>query len=42
MLSYGKKSEKSIGEKNVALSLAVLPEFLIENVKGGNCVYKGI
>ena len=38
----GKKSEKNIGEKILALSLAVLPENVIENFKGSNCVYKGI
>ena len=29
MFSYGKKSEKNIGEKNFSLSIAVFPEFAI-------------
>ena len=40
--SYVEKSEKYIGEKMLSLSLAVLPEFAIKVLKGGNCVYREI
>ena len=42
MLSYAKKSEKNIGEKIFALSVAVFSVFTIKKFKGGNCVNKEI
>ena len=42
MLSYAKKSEKNIGEKNFALSVAVFSVFTIKKFKGDNCVNKEI
>ena len=42
MLSYAKKSEKNIGEKIFALSVAVFSVFTIKKFKGDNCVNKEI
>ena len=42
MSSYAEKSEKNIGEKIFALSVAVFSVFTIKKFKGGNCVNKEI
>ena len=41
-VSYQKKIIKNNGERILALSIAVFGGFVIENCKGGNCVYKEI
>ena len=41
-VSYQKKIIKNIGERILALSIAVFGWFVIETCKGGNCVYKEI